>query len=341
MTDLKESFKATRMMSDLGMDNKEIATIVSWLMHLYSDGKVTASDLDGVAFEKGSSEALFETIRKVAYREGFGDTLADGPMALAKKLGPSAMEYLKHNQGLTMRTFEFRAEPGTALGEAISERGNSLRATTYHVVIWDKPARDDYTGMPPEEREAALAWSKEMFGTEKAIIATEYEGKPAALIYEMDGAAIADSLGYCVTMIRPSRVGAPGSQIGDMSYEFAAERFTAATGIPMDEAGLFTAGERICNLERSIAVRDGRSREKDTLHEYFFKVPIPDGPQKGRKLDREKFEKMKDEYYTLRGWDVKTGLQKASTLERLGMKDVSDQLRKTSKLAKEKSEKEG
>jgi aldehyde:ferredoxin oxidoreductase len=341
MTDLKESFKATRMMSDLGMDNKEIATIVSWLMHLYSDGKVTAADLDGVAFEKGSSEALFETIHRLAYRKGFGDTLADGPIALAKRLGPAAMEYLKHNQGLTMRTFEFRAEPGTALGEAISERGNSLRATTYHVVIWDKPAREGYLGMPKEQREAALAWSKRMFGTEKAIIATDYEGKPAVLIYEMDGAAVADSLGYCVSMIRPSRVGAPGSQMGDMSYDFAAERFTAATGVPMDEAGLFQAGSRICNIERAIAVRDGRSRETDTLHEYFFKVPIPDGPQKGRILDREKFEKMKDEYYSLRGWDVKTGLQKASTLRRLGMKDVADQLRKASRLAKERPGEEG
>jgi len=337
LTDLKASFEATRTMTDLGMDNKEIATIVSWLMHLYNDGKVTAADLDGIAFDRSSTEALFETIRKLAYREGFGDVLANGPIALAKKLGSAAMDYLIHNQGLTMRTFEFRAEPGTALGEAISERGNSLRATTYHVVIWDKPARDEYTGMPPEERDAAYAWSKKMFGTEKAIMATEYEGKPAALIYEMNGAAIADSLGYCTTMIRPGRVGAPGSQIGDMSYEFAAERFTAATGIPTNETSLFTFGERICNIERAIAVRDGRNRAKDVLHEFFFKYPIPDGPQEGKKLDKEKFEKMKDEYYSLRGWDVESGLQRGSTLEKLGMGDVASHLKKVKKLAPEEA----
>ncbi len=336
MTDLKQSFKATMMMSDLGMDNKEVATIVSWLMHLYSDGKVSASDLDGIAFNKGSTDALFQTIHKLAYREGFGDALANGPIALAKKLGPSAMEYLKHNQGLTMRTFEFRAEPGTALGEAISERGNSLRATTYHVVIWDKPARGIYEGLPPEEKAAALAWSKKMFGSEDAIVATEYTGKPALLIYEMNGAAIADSLGYCTTMVRPSRVGAPGTQIGDMSYEFAAERYAAATGVPTDEATLFEAGERICNIERALAVMDGRSRETDTLHEYFFKVPIPDGPQKGRVLDKARFEAMKDESYALRGWEGATGLQKGSTLKKLGMNDVADELRKAKRLGKEK-----
>lgn len=340
MTNLKASFEATRMMTDLGMDNKEIATAVSWLMHLYHDGKISASDLDGIPFERGSSEALFETIRRVAYREGFGEILADGPVALAKKLGSSAVEYLHHIHGLTVRTFEFRAEPGTALGEAISARGNSLRATTYHVVIWDKPARDEYEGMPSEERDAAYAWSKKMFGTEKAIMATEYEGKPSALIYEMNGAAIADSLGYCTTMIRPGRVGAPGSQFGDTSYAFAAERFTAATGVPMDEAGLFRIGERVCNIERAIVVRDGRTRATDVLPDFFFRVPIPDGAQKGRRLDREKFERMKDDYYRLRGWDTETGLPKRSTLKKLEMGEVADVLGKLKKLGPERRKKE-
>ncbi len=341
MTDLKSAFVAHRMMSDLGMDSKEVATTVSWLMHLYHDGKITADDLDGVPFERGNAEALLETVRKIAYREGFGEVLADGPVAFAKKLGKAAVDYLYHNQGLTMRTFEFRAEPGTALGEAISARGNSLRATTYHVVLWEKPAKDHYAGVDPGEIADSYAWSKEMFGTEEAIKATAYEGKPKSLIYEMNGAAIADSLGYCTSMIRPGRVGAPGSQFGDTSYAFAAERYTAATGIPMDEAGLFAIAERICNLERAIVVRDGRTRETDALPDFFFEVPVPDGPQEGRRLDREKFEKMKDEYYSLRGWDVETGLPYRGTLEGLGLKEVADALGKRKKLASKRKRKEG
>jgi aldehyde:ferredoxin oxidoreductase len=337
MTDLKSAFLATRMMTDLGMDSKEIATTVSWLMHLYHEGKLRAEDLDGVTFERGDPESLFQTIRRTAYREGFGNALADGPLTLAKKLGKEAMDYLYHNQGLTMRTFEFRAEPGTALGEAISARGNSLRATTYHVVLWDKPARETYGGIDPSESEAAYRWSKKMFGTEKALKATEYEGKPQALIYEMNGAAIADSLGYCVTMIRPGRVGAPGSQLGDTSYQFAAERYTAATGIPMDEQGLFHIGERICTLERAIVNRDGKTRETDTLPEFFFKVPIPDGDQKGKTLDKKKFEKMKDDYYRLRGWNVSTGLPKRSTLEKLQLGYIADTLEKVDRLGVEEA----
>jgi aldehyde:ferredoxin oxidoreductase len=340
MTDLASAFKATRMMSDLGMDNKEVATSVSWLMHLYSDGHVDSKDLDGVSFERGNPEALFETARKIAYREGYGDALADGPLTLAKKLGRKAEDYLYHNQGMTLRTFEFRAEPGTALGETISARGNSLRATTYHVVLWDKPASEGYDGVDPKERDASYEWSRKMFGTEKAIMATEYEGKPAALIYEMNGAAIADSMGYCVTMIRPGRTGAPGSQFGDTSYQFAADRFKAATGVDVDEAALFTYGERVCNLERAIVIRDGRTKAMETLPDFFFKTPIPDGAQAGKVLDRGLFEKMKDEYYTLRGWDPETGMQKESTLSKLELGDVAKELKKMKKLASEKAVKE-
>jgi aldehyde:ferredoxin oxidoreductase len=234
-----------------------------------------------------------------------------------------------------MRTFEFRAEPGTALGEAIAARGNSLRATTYHVVLWDKPAREIYSGVDPEEAAASYGWSKKMFGTENAIKATEYDGKPKSLIYEMNGAAIADSLGYCTTMIRPGRTGAPGSQMGDQSYSFAAERFTAATGIPMDEEGLFKIGERICTLERAIVVRDGKSRKNDTIPEFFFKVPIPDGSQKGRTLDKKKFEKMKDEYYKLRSWDPKTGYPTRTLPEKHGLEEIADMLGKQNKLGGE------
>jgi aldehyde:ferredoxin oxidoreductase len=40
--------------------------------------------------------------------------------------------------------------------------------------------------------------------------------------------------------------------------------------------------------------------------------------RKGMTLDRNAFERMKDEYYLLRGWDVKSGIQTRKGLEQLG-----------------------
>jgi aldehyde:ferredoxin oxidoreductase len=50
--------------------------------------------------------------------------------------------------------------------------------------------------------------------------------------------------------------------------------------------------------------------------------------RKGLTLDRAEFEKMKDEYYQLRGWDVATGLQTRKKLEELGLGNVCGELEK-------------
>jgi aldehyde:ferredoxin oxidoreductase len=46
----------------------------------------------------------------------------------------------------------------------------------------------------------------------------------------------------------------------------------------------------------------------------------------GRVFDRQDFEKLKDEYYELRGWDVESGLPMVSTLKDLDMSDIANDL---------------
>ena len=47
----------------------------------------------------------------------------------------------------------------------------------------------------------------------------------------------------------------------------------------------------------------------------------------GTIVDRDDFEKLKDEYYELRGWDVASGLPNESKLEELGLQDIAGDLR--------------
>ncbi len=51
--------------------------------------------------------------------------------------------------------------------------------------------------------------------------------------------------------------------------------------------------------------------------------------RKGQTLDRNAFETMRKEYYELRGWDAESGLQKIETLEKLGLSELVQGLRKT------------
>jgi aldehyde:ferredoxin oxidoreductase len=115
------------------------------------------------------------------------------------------------------------------------------------------------------------------------------------------------------------------------------------TGLDIDEQGLYRVGERIFNLQRAILVREGKKgREHDSLEEFCFHVPLKgdygnpecivpgkDGKpfsRKGMVVDRGEFEKMKDEFYQIRRWDVSTGLQTRAQLEDLDLTDVAETL---------------
>jgi len=119
LTDMDKAFEATRLCSDYGIDNQDIATPVSWLMQLYEDGIITAKDTDGVPMEWGSGDALIHVIHSVANRKGFGNALADGVLTLAKKLGPRAQALLVHRRGIVANSDEFRNQAGAVLGTAV------------------------------------------------------------------------------------------------------------------------------------------------------------------------------------------------------------------------------
>ena len=97
---------------------------------------------------------------------------------------------------------------------------------------------------------------------------------------------------------------------------------------------VWKAGERIANLKRAVMVRkEDRTRQQETFPDVFFETKWNTGCPLGglAQLDRNKFEALKDRYYRLCGWDVKTGWPTRSKLEHLGLKDVADELERAGK----------
>ena len=45
-------------------------------------------------------------------------------------------------------------------------------------------------------------------------------------------------------------------------------------------------------------------------------------------VERDEFEKMKSEYYKIRGWDIESGLQTKAGLNELGLREVAGDLEK-------------
>lgn len=103
---------------------------------------------------------------------------------------------------------------------------------------------------------------------------------------------------------------------GDLQYRHFIQ---VLTGIEVSENEFNLIGERVFNLERMLNCREGFIREDDMLPERFFKDAYTSGPQQGVMLDRDAFNAIMDDYYTKRGWDLKTAIPETATLEKLDL----------------------
>ncbi|RLI00465.1 aldehyde ferredoxin oxidoreductase, partial [Candidatus Bathyarchaeota archaeon] len=73
----------------------------------------------------------------------------------------------------------------------------------------------------------------------------------------------------------------------------------------------------------------GRSRREDEKTIDYFMYP---GKDDGVMLDKEKFLKILDKYYELRGWSKTSGWPTRTKLEELGLKNVADELESIGKI---------
>jgi len=84
-----------------------------------------------------------------------------------------------------------------------------------------------------------------------------------------------------------------------LGVEDYAKLLSAVTGWDLNAEEIMKIGERIYNLERLIINEFGFDGKDDTLPKRLLQEPMPEGAAKGQVVE---LEKMKEEYYKLRGW---------------------------------------
>jgi len=72
------------------------------------------------------------------------------------------------------------------------------------------------------------------------------------------------------------------------------------TGLKLEKEGLQRLASRIRNATRTFNLREGITKDDDTLPSRFFKEPIS---SKKSVITEEEFERLREEYYRMRGWD--------------------------------------
>ena len=169
----------------------------------------------------------------------------------------------------------------------------------------------NYIDIFPEEKEKIYGSPPRLeFFDKKAI-----DGKARLVVWFEHIASITNSLGTCICA---------SHMFPALGPTHLAKLYSAATGWEITPRELMKTGERIYNLMKAYNVRAGLTRKDDHYPERFYTEPVSGGPAKGTVVIRENLDKMLDEYYEIRGWDVKTGIPTKEKLVELGLGDVAE-----------------
>lgn len=300
--DVDEILHLQNVANQLGLDATETGTLIGLLMELKQKGMLSREVSEGLSYNWGNAETIEETMKKIAFRKGVGNILAEGTLFTAKKL--NAEKYVCHSKGLT-EVEDVRGFPHWALAYAISTRGaDHLKA---HCQI-DKQQRVDT--------------SLKLFGAPDVGYPTSLNLKAKSVKYNEDFNAVINSLGICHFPALSLMLKNPKRALYMSDY---AKIFSAVTGIEMSPKEFARCGERIVCLEKAYNARLGISRKDDYLHGKWMYEPCPSGLGKGMKCE-DYMEKLLNEYYEERNFDLKTGLPTVEKLTELGLEDVAKDL---------------
>jgi len=345
-------FEATKLCDDYGLDTHVVEPIIMWLVRCHKAGILTEEGT-GLPFSKiGSLEFVETLLRMISLREGFGDVLAEGPLRASKTMGSASekliTDYASKNDQIPF--YGARMYLTTGLFYAMEPRLpiQQLHEISTLLMRW---AIDQARG--PKEggltSRVVRDIARRFWGSEIAGDFSTYEGKALAAARIQDRQYAKENLILCDFTWPVIYSPFTHDGVGDPTLE--SRLCAAVTGRDMNEEGLYRIGERTFNLQRAILIREGwRGREDDCLEAFNFTVPLkgdtagnPDAivpgqdgetfARKGMVVDRDQFEGMKDEYYAIRGWDVRTGLQKRAGLEELGLGDIAVELEEQGLLA--------
>jgi len=336
-------FEAATYSNDWGLNHWDVLLgIIPWLRSCVQAGYL--KDIDGMKFDLNDPKFWIELMRKITFREGIGDVLAEGGRRAPGLLGfgddmikplYAAWGYAGHWDGhgdhANTIVFPFWLVP--ALQWAVDVRDPLGSGHGYGQVIMNwSPIVNPAGGLPWEKikKVGAMVWK----GEHAADPESGYEDKAFPAVFEGNRSILKDSL-TADDQIYPRIFSAKtpdgySRADGMEGPQFEWHMFAAATGSKMSYEDLNRCGERVANLERALQIRYfGRSRRDDeVVIPYLESEENLANPFFGSKqsLDRVKFLKLMDEYYDLRGWDKVSGWPTRGKLAEMGLEDVAQRL---------------
>jgi len=338
-------FLATALCNEYGVDINALDALVYWLTKCYRAG-IISDESTGIPFSRtGSLEYVDTLLKKMSFREGFGDIIAQGTTKAAELLGGESEKLITDfmiNAGQNA-AYNPRFYILTGLLYAMEPRQpiqqlHDISSPFLKWVNWIDKKENAYVST-----DVLINYARKFLGGELAIDFSTYQGKALAAKKIQDRVYAKESLILCDRTWPIRTTLSTEDRVGDPSLE--SQVLSAVTGRETDEEGLYNLGERLFNLQRAVRVREVGCN--DTLPDSHFTIPqkrVYSNPgaialkkegdkfvtfvKKDASLDKGKFEEMKKELYQLRDWDTESGRQKKTKLEQLGLGDIAQDLTK-------------
>ncbi len=276
-TDIGAIIQAEYLCDYYGLDGITTGNVIGFLMECVEKGLLTEADI-GFPMAFGNDESIINAIHQIGRQQGPGKLWGLGVKRMAEEI-EGARDLAMHVKGLELPAYDPRGSAGMALAYATSDRGGC------HLRSW--PIGDELLATEGRMDLHSREFKAELVKTQQDLFG----------MINCSGMCLFATFAVSLKQITPFLHAATGMEVFASSDE------------------VMKIGERVNNLARLFNIREGLTKELDTLPQRFFKEPLKEGPHRGRVVE---LEQMRTEYYFVRGWD-EDGVPMAEKLTELGL----------------------
>lgn len=277
---------ANDLCNNYGIDTISTSSTIGLLFKLYNEGRLDKNDLDGLGLEWGNHEGLVPLIKKIAFREGIGDLLAEGSDVVGERFNISQDEIATINK-LEVPYHDIRSCYGMALTYLYSPRG-ACHTTADAYKALRKSNEIDFTSIEVEKT-AVHSNSKELVKSTANL---------------QNYRALYSSLISCIFFNPPP--------------QYMAEILNSLFGHEYDLHDIQNLGERIFTLKRLFNLKMGLTPNDETIPQILL-TPKREGVVRGKAPD---YRKLKRIYYDFRTWNPNSGAPKVNKLKELDLDKI-------------------
>lgn len=265
--------KANYICNEMGLDTISAGMTIACAMELFEKGFLPEEEVE-YNLHFGNEQAMLELLKKIPFREGFGDILAEGSYRLAERYGH--VEFSMSSKKQEFPCYDARGLQALSLQYATQSRGGDhIRGETYDIDLF-----------------GIYDWHITRDKNIDHVDPYSIEGKPLMTKEVQDWFATIDCSGMCNFIFT----------LGANEANLLALLNTATGAGYGSIAEMIKAGERTFNAERIFNLKAGLTVKDDSLPPRMLSEPAPVGPATGQVAC---LKKMLPEYYKLRGWDSK------------------------------------